>query len=134
MALTYQPMNGLGQNSTYLIFLPDGSFDLTLTEQSDIDNANALLGPAIQHLQVQLNQTFNFWELINWIFVSFCWTFLADFGQINPSIEQIALPHTNNIFLNETLFDLYVISPTYSTSNTRRQLVPRVSSVGPCYV
>lgn len=62
---------------------------------------------------------FDFWELINWIFVSQYWLILLDFGQIAPSTFEydaqgdllsygpIKYTPENNIFVNETLFDHY---------------------------
>jgi len=60
-----------------------------------------------------------FWEVINWLFVTFYWTILADLGQVVPTTYPIDrnnqlmfsspsdyLP-TNNIFINETLYQLY---------------------------
>jgi hypothetical protein len=101
--------SALGANATYITFLPDGSIDRTRTLQTDIDNANSLLAPAISSLQAQTIHMFEFWELINWLFVSFYWTALFDLGQIAPTIPdaQMTFLPTNNLFINQTLFTIY---------------------------
>lgn len=137
-------IDALLPNSTYITFLPSGSIDMTRTSQSDLDNANSILAPAISFLQAELNQTFNFWELINWIFVSFYWTFLSDLGQISPTIisgqttlripnntsvnknYQTAFPPTNNIFINQTLFAIY-------SSYLRNTIIPLLGPVSGDY-
>jgi hypothetical protein len=82
---------------------------MTRTSLTELDSATSLLAPAISLLQARVNQTFDIWELFNWIFVSFYWCFLADFGQINPTIlyPQTTFPPTNNIFINQSLFEIY---------------------------
>lgn len=63
------------------------------------------------------------WKLINWLIVSFYWTVLADVGQINPTtyapnsnlVSDLSVnltaatlqPFSNNIFINNTLFQIY---------------------------
>jgi hypothetical protein len=113
LLFTYTNITAIVPNQAFLTFLPNGSFDMTRTSQTDLDTANTILAPAFNVLQQQIGHTFDFWQVINWIFVSFYWAFLADFGQVNPSIlnlptqMQIALPQTNNIFINNTLFEQY---------------------------
>jgi hypothetical protein len=114
LKLSTTTIGALNENDAYITFLSNGSIDMTRTLQSDIDHVNSLLSPAISSLRVQLSQTpFDFWELINWLFVSYYWTVLSDLGQINPTIypttfdAPATLPPTNNIFINQTLFDIY---------------------------
>ena len=105
-------VNDLNATTTYLTFLPNGSIDLSHTQQSNVDYVNTILAPVISSLQAQSNQTFDFWRLINWAFVSRYWTVLSDLGQVSPTISDAAgaatpfLP-TNNIFINQTLFSIY---------------------------
>lgn len=130
-------IDALLPNSTYITFLPNGSIDMTRTSQTDLDNADAILAPAMSFLQAELSQTFNFWGLINWIFVSFYWIFLSDLGQISPSIsgqttmgvpnntfvnQRTAFPPTNNIFINQTLFAIY-------SSYLRNTIIPLLGPV-----
>jgi hypothetical protein len=65
------------------------------------------------------SQQFDFWRIINWLFVSIYWTILADLGQAAPTIyfptpqgpynfsSATDYPTTNNIFVNTTLYDIY---------------------------
>jgi hypothetical protein len=92
--------------------------DKTRTLPSDIDQANVLLAPAIAKLQAQTNVTFDFWELMNWLFVSVYWTAFYDVGQISPTLTgRTEMPSTNNIFVNQTLFEYY-------TSYLRHTVLP----------
>ena len=102
--------------NSYITFLANGSIDKNRTLQADLDRANSFLSPAISNLHVQLNLTsFDFWEVINWLYVSYYWIVLADFGQTAPTIYYdnntlaAQLTSTNNIFVNPTL--LQNISP-----------------------
>jgi hypothetical protein len=64
------------------------------------------------------DSTFDLWKLLNWIFVGYYWAFLADLGQVAPTaydrtVANNPLPviyaSTNNVFVNETLFNIYSI-------------------------
>ena len=112
LTLAYTPINALDKNYTYITFLRNGSIDWTQTAASDFDYANTLLAPAISSLPLQAGVKFDFWELTNWLFVSYYWIALADLGQISPVTVtnypvQTLLPSTNNIFINQTIFDIY---------------------------
>jgi len=105
-------------------FLPSGKVGSTIPS-SYLDTLNTVLSPVITTLQksASINNVtnFEFWELMNWIFVSQYWLLLLDFGQIAPStwnydpqtvggaLDYGPVKHTaeNNIFVNETLFDQY---------------------------
>jgi hypothetical protein len=109
------PITGPPSNSPlYISFLPNGSIDGSQTKPADLEKATTLLEPTIAYLHNQTTQQFDYWELINWLYVSFYWTVLADLGQIAPTIYlngnlslPITLPSTNNIFTNVTLFNRY---------------------------
>lgn len=109
LAFSYTPISDIIPITLYITFLSNSSIDLVRTLPDDLAKANTLLEPAIQHLQFQTNMTFDFWELINWMFVSFYWTVLSDFGQIAPlsAADNTTLPSTNNIFINPDLFQIY---------------------------
>lgn len=114
MTLSTRTTGTLNQVNIYIVFLPNGSLDTSRMPQSDIDHVNSFLAPTISNLHVQLNTTgFDFWELINWLYVSYYWTVLVDFGQTTPTIvydndtATAPLTSTNNIFLNQTLFSSY---------------------------
>jgi len=122
----YSPLNGSGaQYPIPLVFLPTGELDLSLTNASDLQLANNILSPTVALLN-KFQPTLDIWKLLNWIFVSFYWTILADFGQVAPttfyylsdvsetgSVSIVNLtaptvyPPTNNIFVNESLFEIY---------------------------
>jgi hypothetical protein len=136
-----------------IVFLPTGEIDFTRTKASDYLLVNNILQPTIALLQADID----IWTLINWAFVSFYWSILADLGQIAPttyylsnivegspvgvantSQPQTSFPPTNNIFVNETLFDLYqsylrntldpstpsYSLPSFSSLNNGNQLQP----------
>src|SRR5271163_4134584 len=106
-----------------ITFLPTGKVDTTLTPTSNLTLANAILSPTIQTItNLAANRripNFDFWELMNWMFVSHYWTLLLDFGQVAPSTflydasgnlvnyGPVQYAPTNNIFVNETLFETY---------------------------
>jgi hypothetical protein len=104
-------LNALTPNYTFITFLPNGTIDTSRTPQSDIENVNALLSPAVSALKAQLTQSvdFDILSLLNWVFVSFYWTFLFDLGQTTPTLLHVDTVYssTNNIFVNETLFEIY---------------------------
>ena len=94
---------------------------LTRTTSHEFELANIILGPTITLLRNQTFQPdFDMWKLMNWIFVTYYWTFLGDLGQISPTTYvpwnqwananfSQATFHTasNNIFVNESLFEVY---------------------------
>jgi hypothetical protein len=105
-----------------IFFLPTGQVDTTLTSPTDLNNANTALAPTIQLVSQAASHipNFQFWELMNWMFVSHYWALLADFGQVAPatfiynvttgtveSYTPVVYSSANNIFVNDTLFDVY---------------------------
>ena len=100
-----------------IAFLPTGEIDSAHTNNDTLTTANALLDPTVQILQNILGKnTFDIWKFLNWIIVTGYWGFLADLGQTAPtaydltvpnSPQPVAFPSTNNIFINETLFEIY---------------------------
>src|SRR6202035_5570431 len=96
---------------TYITFLPNGSIDWTHTSHVEVDSATFLLTDAIKVLQSQMSKQLDFWKLINWYFVSVYWSLLFDLGQVLPvnfdSDDWALAPSTNNIFINQSLFDIY---------------------------
>jgi len=133
-----------------------GQLDLTRTSPSDLSTANTLLNPTLKLLHIDDPTTF--WLLVNWVLVGYYWTVLNDLGQISPTIyapipsqplpdwyqvnfsQATSLPSTNNIFVNETLFDHYsaylrdvilpelglLHTPGFPTITFENQLKPRV--------
>jgi hypothetical protein len=80
---------------------------------------NQLLAPTIATITLKFPQI-DLWKILNWLFVSYYWTFLNDVGQIStttyPAVREWdranfsqPLQHyaTNNIFVNDTLFEIY---------------------------
>ena len=136
LTISSRPIGALTENNTYITFASNGSIDLSRTAQADLAHANSFLAPAISNLHVQLNSTaFDFWELINWLFVSYYWTVLADFGQVAPTFiyedDTISLfPPTNNIFVNQSLFAIYqsylreTILPLLNGTQTYNHRIP----------
>jgi hypothetical protein len=88
-----------------------------------LNTVNEVLAPTINEIlsiAAAANVTnFDFWEFMNWIFVSQYWLILLDFGQIAPSTFEyddqgnvlnygpVKYTPENNIFVNGALFDYY---------------------------
>ena len=122
------------QNATFpqelwigITFLPTGEIDMSRTTLTNLTKANIILQPLTALIRT-VSPTFDIWKLINWIWVSFYWLILSDFGQIAPttySSSTIGFQGTNgilnpvlssapnfftsqyNIFVNNTLFQIY---------------------------
>jgi len=103
-----------------ITYLPTGEIDATLTSSQNLASANTLLAPTIALIREAVGDpTFDVWPLFNWILVSYYWVFLYDFGLIAPTYynyTSAALPNftdpiyyspRNNIFVNDTLFNIY---------------------------
>jgi hypothetical protein len=110
------------QNETLIpiAFLPSGEMDMTHTSPEQLTAANKLLAPTIQLMRETTgDSTFDFWRFINWIYVTYYWGLLADIGLSAPTAYDftnysnlnypaaVPFPSTNNIFVNETLFQVY---------------------------
>ena len=97
---------------------------MTHTSPENLTTANNLLAPTIQLMREATgDSTFDFWRFINWIYVTYYWGFLADIGLSAPTAYDftnstppaavpfpsaaVPFPSTNNIFVNETLFQVY---------------------------
>src|SRR5271154_997559 len=124
MSINYLNQSEVEVNVMRITFLPTGHVDTTVTLPSELSLANTLLAPTIQQVKQLANTSnipnFDFWELMNWMFVSQYWALLADFGQLSPSTftynsstgavvsyNPVSYPTTNNIFVNDTLFEIY---------------------------
>ena len=109
-----------------IVFQPTGEVDFSRTEPNNFAMANTILRPTIAIIEEFIGPKFDIWKLFNWVFVSFYWTMLVDLGQIfsityfledfiegnpmniaNLSHPPTFHPSTNNIFINETLFEIY---------------------------
>jgi hypothetical protein len=88
LKLATSQIGSLTENDSYLIFSVNGTtIDTARTLQADLARVNSFLAPAISNLHVQLNEVpFDFWELLNWLYVSYYWIVLADFGQTAPRV------------------------------------------------
>jgi hypothetical protein len=122
MQITFQNNTGADFETGTITFGPTGQVEAA-SPIGFYNNINNVLAPTISTLQNFANlanvTNFNFWELMNWMFVSQYWLILLDFGQIAPSTFQyddegnllsygpVIYPAENNIFVNETLFNQY---------------------------
>lgn len=121
LLLMYTYEQDINPNVIPISFLPTGDIDLTHTSPTNLEIANSILAPTLEFMQATAQvMTFDLWKFINFAFVSYYYVFLSDFGQIastsylvtpggltdlsRPAIQN---PASNNIFVNETLFDLY---------------------------
>jgi hypothetical protein len=90
---------------------------MTHTLASDLANANSLLKPTVQVLRdISGDSSFDIWKLFNWMIVVLHWSLLANLGQIAPTAydttiwndpQPVPFPPTNNIFINQSLFEIY---------------------------
>jgi hypothetical protein len=133
IAISYTSNNGT-QGTVNVAFYANGTRDNT----TDFAGATALLNPTFQIIEDDSKEPIDIWAFINWYMTSAYWTFLYQFGDIAPTIYEqasagqtseifldgqllingmgypnfsapITSPPTNNIFWNETLFDIYTV-------------------------
>lgn len=102
-------------------FLPTSEIDMTSNPYAagNISLASTLLAPSFSGLRSLNPQiTIDILKMVNWGFVSAYWLSLYDFGQLVPMTYEyttssvnfsspIIYSSTNNIFLNDTLFQIY---------------------------
>jgi hypothetical protein len=120
MEMAWNTLDGLNQEASDLAFLP--TLGLDIAQSKGYPGANSTLFPTIQVITARAAtlgiKNFDFWQLINWMFVVHYWGLLADFGQIAPiawnfsdsnfqNYGPVPFSSGNNIFASETLFDLY---------------------------
>lgn len=110
LQLSTTPISVLESQTSIIAFLPNGSLDLVRTNISDLQRANLTLQPTVLALKAKYG--LDFWQFMNWFFVSLYWTVLADFGQVKPvTIDDNGVAHNlsqdNNIFINPSLFKVY---------------------------
>lgn len=120
--MTYRNDSATSFTTGNITFLTTGKVGPT-SPSGFFNNVNNVLAPTISRIETLATAgnvtNFDFWELINWMFVSQYWLLLLDFGQIAPStfnydaqgnlINYGPVKHSPqyNIFFNETLFDQY---------------------------
>jgi hypothetical protein len=70
-----------------IIYNFNGKINMSQTGPEKLSIANALLEPAIADLRFKAEQQkvhLDFWDMMNWMFVNFYWTMLANVGQVQP--------------------------------------------------
>jgi hypothetical protein len=119
MSVSFQQSTTLVETFADVVFLPTGDIDSKYTNLTAFAVVEEILSPTISSIISLAEKAkipdFNFWKLMNWMFVSHYWTILLDFGQVSSAVtngstiasEPVLYPTTNNIFVNETLFELY---------------------------
>jgi hypothetical protein len=118
--LGYTPLGQFTESWIAISFLPTGEIDWGHTSLSDFEYANNLIAPTINVVRIATGDpSFDVWKLMNWLMVSYYWIWLYDFGEVAPTYYNYTtqgLPNftaplpsksTNNIFVNETLFEIY---------------------------
>ena len=103
-----------------ITFLPTLGVDVS--KSPNFHAANTTLAPTIATINSAATQAhiadFDFWELMNWMFVVHYWGLLMDFGQVAPTTWNwtggelqdygpIRYSSAYNPFVNETLFRIY---------------------------
>jgi hypothetical protein len=106
----------------------------------ELARANTLLTPTIKLLRsVSGDQNFDIRRLLNFWFMSYHWLMLLDFGLDAPTVfigdpaqsipdfsQPIVYLPTNNLFVNDSLFQIY-------SSYIHNTLVPLVQQTDPAY-
>lgn len=123
--MRYTFINGTDEYLIPIVFDAKGRIDTTKTTSAELELLTTMIEPLDKVLQLRARQQgieVDFWELMNWLFVSAYWTLLADVGQVNPTIypriknggrhifdfsSPTEHPSINNIFVNDTLFSIY---------------------------
>jgi len=139
-----------------VVFLPTGEIDFTRTSTDDLSTLNTILSPTISLLDELASASgveLDFWRLINWIYVNAYWTILSNLGQYSPTLyydtvdsdtrvtipdfsTAIQYPSTNNIFVNNSLYDvystftLYTVFPLLGVSTSPAGVAPLDASNG----
>jgi hypothetical protein len=107
-----------GSETQYpIFFLPTGEIDPIHTPPEILGNVTLILEPTIALMRsMSGDPAFDIWKLFNFLVVGGYWLLLADLGEIAPTAYNITIPDsprtiiypsTNNIFINETLFQIY---------------------------
>lgn len=118
--IIYAWPNDIADNFLNITFSATGEIDFNRTKREDFDNANALLAPSFALIHAIAGPGLDIWKLLNWLFVSWYWTLLYDLGQTSVTTyvplrtwiiadftQPLLHPPTNNIFVNDTLFQTY---------------------------
>jgi hypothetical protein len=152
---TYQSNETSGKTLSITFDTTTGEIDLTRTLTADLLNANTLVKPTLSILGIP--DATIFWQLVSWVIVGYYWTILNDLGQTSPTIyapippqplpnwyqlnfsQATSLPSTNNIFVNETLFQVYskflndtilpkvnLSRPNFTSISSENRLQPRI--------
>lgn len=134
--MIYTFANSAETNILNITFLSTGEIDPNRNSATELAAINKLLAPSISLVESYLRSKTDFWSIMNWLFVGYYWRFLYDFGQIQPTIyapqstsqtlisppnfsQPTFYPATNNIFLNDTLFQIYatITTAVYNLNN-----------------
>jgi hypothetical protein len=108
---TLNVTRGSNISALQIVFLADGTVDLSRTDPGNLTEANTIIPAGTNNV--------TFWQTVNWLYVSLYWTTLIDYGQYVPWLINTTTgygfyaPSTNNIFLNTTLLQSY--SSFYNT-------------------
>ena len=119
--LVYIFQNDTKEQYIPISYIPTGEIDMQHTSAADIDKANLLLSPTIELLALASgNTSFDGLQLLNWFFVTYYWCNLYALGHISPAASTVVQSQegfnysfpfiynsTNNIFENDTLFEIY---------------------------
>jgi len=128
LVFNYTLSNETTANVIPVFFLPTGEIDTSVTTEAELSSIEGILAPCLNFLKqaaLQRGIEFDFWRLINFIFVGYHWSMLANLGQTSPTLyAPISFPpvpewyrinftdvksysSVNNIFTNASLFTNY---------------------------
>jgi hypothetical protein len=119
LGIYYMPVGSVTEQYTYVTYLSTGEISPSTPVENFVLAAN-LLGPSINLLQnLTGNAAFDGFEFMNWIFVTYYWIMLYDFGQTAPTYYEFTtleapnfmdptyFTSDNNPFVNDKLFGMY---------------------------
>lgn len=102
-------------------FLPTGEIDLVRTSTFNLSSAVEILAPTTALIHTLTgNTSLDLLKLLGFLFTSFYWLSLLQFGQLAPFTYDFSskgpnftaprsFTSTNNIFVNSTLFQIYSV-------------------------
>jgi hypothetical protein len=122
LTIVYSFSNAMNLSFSNVVFLPTGEIDMNETSPEVFDFLNTLLAESFSYLRSETTPDLDPWQFLNWTFVSLYWLILGTFGQVEPTtypftkviftpVPDFTQPSfytsSNNIFVNNTLFQIY---------------------------
>lgn len=117
--MAYTPLESYVEQVIPITFLATGEIDLTRTSLQNLTMANTLLAPTISILElVTSGSSLEFWELANWVLVSYYWLYMTDLGQTAPTYythlpDPFRVTVRQSHILRKTIYLSMILFSTY---------------------